>query len=250
MSGHSKWSGIKHKKAVIDAKRGKVFTKLAKEITVAARLGGGDLTANPRLRTAVAKARGASMPNDNIEKAIKKGTGELEGVSYEEISYEGYGPGGVAVMLEVMTDNKNRTVAEIRSLFSKAGGQLGENGCVGWMFDRRGLIVVGSETIDEDRLLEIALDSGADDLVTGQEVYEIYTPFEELETVRAALEEKKVVMISAEVAMIPKNTIKVETEVLAKKLFRLMETLEDQDDVQNVFSNFDVPDEIMAQVAG
>ena len=250
MAGHSKWAGIKHKKAIIDSKRGKVFTKLAKEITVAARLGGGDTSANPRLRTAIAKARGASMPNDNIDKAIKKGTGDLEGVTYEEISYEGYGPGGVAVMMDVMTDNKNRTVAEIRSIFTKAGGQLGENGCVGWMFDKKGLVVVDKEVMGEDELLEIALEAGAEDILTEASVYEIYTPWEDLETVRGALEQKEITMISAEVAMIPQNTVKIEAVDMAKKLFRLMETLEDQDDTQNVFSNFDVPDEIAEKIEG
>lgn len=250
MAGHSKWAGIKHKKAIIDSKRGKIFTKLAKEITVAARLGGGDPAANPRLRTAIAKARGTSMPNDNIDKAIKKGTGDLEGVTYEEISYEGYGPGGVAVMLDVMTDNKNRTVAEIRSIFTKAGGQLGENGCVGWMFDKKGLIVVDKEVMGEDELMEAALEAGAEDILTESAVYEIYTPWEDLETVREALEQKEIAMISAEVAMIPQNTIKIETVEMAKKLFRLMETLEDQEDAQNVFSNFDVPDEIAVKIEG
>ncbi len=250
MAGHSKWAGIKHKKAIIDAKRGKAFTKLAKEITVAARLGGGDIKANPRLRTAVSKAKGVSMPNENIDKAIKKGTGELEGVSYEEILYEGYGPGGVAVMVEVTTDNRNRVVSEIRTIFNKAGGQLGENGCVGWMFDRKGLIMVSREAIDEDTLMEAAIDAGAEDVNTEDDTnFEVITDFESLESVRLALEEKNIKMLSADPVRMPKESLKIDGEKEAAKVLRMMENLEDNDDVQNVFANFDIPDEIMESLS-
>ncbi len=245
MAGHSKWAGIKHKKAIIDAKRGKVFTKLAKEITVAARLGGGDPKANPRLRTALVKARSLSMPNDNIEKAVKKGTGELEGVTYEEISYEGYGVNGVAVMLDTVTDNRNRTVAEIRTVFGKAGGQLGDNGCVNWLFDKRGLIIVDREAMGEDDLMEAAITAGADDIVTSEKIYEIYTEPDDLEAVRSELESDGLKIESAEVSMIPKDTVKIEDVEAAKKIIHLMDNLEDHDDVQNVSANFDIPDEIL-----
>lgn len=248
MAGHSKWAGIKHKKAAIDAKRGKIFTRITKEITVAARLGGGDPSSNPRLRTAVANAKSVNMPSDNIERAIKKGTGELPGMSYEEVTYEGYGTGGVAVLLEVMTDNKNRTVAEIRSIFTKAGGQLGENGCVAWMFDKKGFIVVKKEAIGEDELMEIALDAGAEDIESTDDSYEIKTPPEVFEDVRAAMEAKGVAMEAAEVTMIPQTNVNVDTEEAAKKLLRLMDALEDHDDVQNVYSNFDIPDQILEKV--
>ncbi len=248
MAGHSKWAGIKHKKAIVDAKRGKVFTKVAKELTVAAKLGGGDPAMNPRLRTAIAKGKSVNMPNDNIERAIQKGTGELPGVVYDEITYEGYGVGGVAVMVEIMTDNKNRTVAEIRTIFAKAGGQMGENGCVAWMFNKKGLIIVDKETIGEDELLEIALDAGAEDMSTEGDVYEITTPPEALEDVKAAMEAKNVKTENAEVTMIPQNTIKIEAEDPAKKMLRLMENLEDQDDVQNVYANYDIPDEILEKL--
>ena len=191
MSGHSKWSTIKHKKAAKDAKRGKIFTKLIKEITVAARMGGGDINANPRLRTAVLTARGSSMPSDNIERAIKKGTGELEGVTYEEIQYEGYGPGGVAIIAQVLTDNKNRTVSEIRRMFSKHGGNMGETGCVGWMFDKKGILTVDKSQIDEDRLMDIALDAGAEDVRDEGEVFEVIAPPEDFEKVKERLDRKR-----------------------------------------------------------
>src|SRR5712691_2751599 len=210
MSGHSKWSSIKHKKAAKDAKRGKLFTKLIKEITIAARMGGGDINANPRLRTAVLTAKGSSMPADNIDRAIKKGTGELEGVSYEEVQYEGYGAGGAAVMVQVLTDNKNRTVQEIRRIFEKNGGNLGQTGCVAWMFDKKGLITVDKSQIDEDRLFSLALEAGAEDF----------------HKVREALEHEKITPATAQVTMIPKNTVTVE-EKHAEPILKLTEELED-----------------------
>jgi YebC/PmpR family DNA-binding regulatory protein len=250
MAGHSKWAGIKHKKAIIDAKRGKIFTKIAREITVASRLGGPDPASNPRLRTAVLKGRGVSMPNDNIDRAIKKGSGDLDGVAYKEVSYEGYGAGGIAVMVEAMTDNINRTVPEIRSIFGKAGGQMGENGCVSWMFLRKGVIIVSRDEADEDSLMETALEAGAEDMTAEAEVYEIHTPADDLETVREALEAKGIKMESVEVSMIPQNTVAVDDIDQARKVMRLMDNLEDHDDVQNVWANFDIPDEIMEQIEG
>jgi len=249
MSGHSKWSTIKRKKGKADAERGRMFTKLIKEITVAARNGGGDENTNPRLRTAVATAKAANMPQDNIKRAIQKGTGELPGVSYEESTYEGYGPGGVAVYVEVLTDNKNRTVAEIRHIFSKYNGNLGENGCVAWMFDKQGIIQVETSKCDEDTLLEIALEAGATDMSVQDDVYEIITPWSELDAVRAAIEAKSIPIISAEVNMVPQNTIKL-NEKQAETMLKMYETLEDHDDVQNVYGNFDIDDEIMEKLAG
>ncbi|VAX25537.1 Probable transcriptional regulatory protein YebC [hydrothermal vent metagenome] len=248
MAGHSKWASIKHKKKLVDAKRGKAFTKIIKEITVAARLGGGDPGSNPRLRTAIANAKAANMPGDNMERAIKKGAGSLPGVSYEEITYEGYGVGGVAVMLEVTTDNRNRTVAEIRTIFQKAGGQLGENGCVSWMFDKKGLITIAAESIGEEELMEIALEAGAEDLNSSGDIYEVHAPPETLEDVRSALETKGIKMDSAEVSLIPQNTVKMETVDAARKMHRLIDSLEDHDDVLNVFANFDIPDEIVEKL--
>ncbi len=244
MSGHSKWSSIKHKKAAKDAKKGKRFTKLIKEITVAARMGGGDINANPRLRTAVIAAKAASMPGDNIERAIKKGTGELEGVSYEEVQYEGYGPGGAAILVHVLTDNKNRTVSEIRRLFAKYGGNLGESGCVAWMFDKKGLITVDKSHIDEDRLMGLALDVGAEDVRDEDGLYEVLTRPENLEKVREHLEKEKVAMVTAQVSMIPKSTVTVD-ERHAEQILKLTEELEDHDDVQSVAANFDIPNELM-----
>jgi YebC/PmpR family DNA-binding regulatory protein len=244
MSGHSKWSSIKHKKAAKDAKRGKLFTKLIKEITVAARMGGGDINANPRLRTAVTTAKAASMPNDNIDRAIKKGTGELESVSYEEIQYEGYGPGGAAIMANVLTDNKNRTVSDIRRLFAKYGGNLGENGCVAWMFDKKGLITVDKSQVDEERLLSLVLDAGADDVREEDEFFEVVTPPEDFEKVRERLEQEKIALSSAQVTMIPKSTVSVE-EKHVEQILKLAEELEDHDDVQSVAANFDIPKEFV-----
>ena len=248
MSGHSKWSTIKHKKAAKDAKRGKIFTKLIKEITVAARMGGGDINANPRLRTAVLTARGSSMPSDNIERAIKKGTGELEGVTYEEIQYEGYGPGGVAIIAQVLTDNKNRTVSEIRRMFSKHGGNMGETGCVGWMFDKKGILTVDKSQIDEDRLMDIALDAGAEDVRDEGEVFEVIAQPEDFEKVKERLDSEKIAIASAQVSLVPKNTVDVDAKNV-EQVLKLSEELEDHDDVQNVAANFHIPDELMDKVS-
>jgi YebC/PmpR family DNA-binding regulatory protein len=244
MSGHSKWSTIKHKKAAKDAKRGKIFTKLIKEITVAARMGGGDINANPRLRTAVLTARSNSMPSENIDRAIKKGTGELEGVTYEEIQYEGYGPGGVAIIAQVLTDNKNRTVSEIRRMFVKHGGNMGETGCVGWMFDKKGILTVDKSQVDEDRLMDIALDAGAEDVRDEGEVFEVVTQPEDFEKVKERLDREKVAIASGQVSLVPKNTVDVDAKNV-EQVLKLSEELEDHDDVQNVAANFNIPDELM-----
>jgi len=249
MSGHSKWHSIKHKKARVDAQRGKVFTRLIKELTVAARMGGGDPDANSRLRTAMAAAKAANMPADNIDRAIKKGTGELPGVSYEEISYEGYGPGGVAILIDAMTDNKNRTVAEIRHMMGKNGGNLGANGCVSYMFHKKGIILVENEGVDEDELMETALEAGADDMVGYDDHFEITTEPSAFEDVRSAIEEAGFPIASAELSMVPDNTVKVSAKD-APKILRLMDALENQDDVQNVYSNFDIPEDILAELEG
>ncbi|GBD98999.1 putative transcriptional regulatory protein [bacterium BMS3Abin07] len=249
MSGHSKWAQIKRKKASTDAKRGKVFSKLVKEIAIAARLGGGDPDGNPRLRTAMDKAKEANMPHDNIKKAIQKGTGELPGTSYEEFVYEGYGPGGVALMVEVLTDNKNRTVSELRHLMSKHGGNMGEAGCVAWMFDKKGYILVNKNTMDEETLIGIVLDAGAEDLESdpGEENYEIITLPEDFVKVRDALSNAGVKIEMAEITMIPQNSVVLD-EQHATQMLKLMDLLEDHDDVQNVFSNFDIPEEVMQKV--
>jgi YebC/PmpR family DNA-binding regulatory protein len=244
MSGHSKWSTIKHKKAAKDAKRGKIFTKLIREITVAARMGGGDINANPRLRTAVLTARGQSMPSDNIERAIKKGTGELEGVTYDEITYEGYGPGGVALMVSVVTDNRVRTVAELRSMLAKHGGSLGETNSVGWMFKKQGLIAVTREGVDEDRVMELALENGADDVREAGEVTEILTTPEAFVAVKEALEGAGITPASAEVTMVPQSTVLL-TGKPAETMVKLLDALDDHDDVQNVSTNMDIaPEEL------
>jgi YebC/PmpR family DNA-binding regulatory protein len=248
MSGHSKWATIKHKKAAVDARRGKVFTKLIRELTSAARMGGGDADSNPRLRTAVAAAKTANMPSDTIQRAIKKGTGELPGEVYEEIAYEGYGAGGVAILVDVLTDNKNRTVAEIRHLFAKHGGNLGESGCVAWMFARKGVITLNTNQIDEDTLLELVLEAGGDDVKTEADVYEIVTAPEAFEDVRSALEQKALTLDVAEVTMMPQNTVPVEGKQ-AEQVLRLMEALDDQDDVRKAHANFDISDEVMAALA-
>lgn len=244
MSGHSKWATTKHKKAAADAKRGKLFTKLTKEITVAARLGGGDPEGNPRLRAAIAKAKAVSMPSDNIKRAIQKGTGELPGVAYEEITFEGYGPGGVALMIEAMTDNRNRTVSEIRHILSKLGGNLGESGCVSWMFNKKGYIVVKQDKADEENLLALALDAGAEDMQAEDDNFVITTAPSDFEKVKKALEDVGVPMDAAEVTMLPQTYVKLEGKE-ATQMLKLMETLEDSDDVQNVYANFDIPDEIL-----
>jgi len=246
MSGHSKWSSIKHKKAARDHKRGKLFTKLIKEITIAARLGGGDINSNPRLRTAVTTARGQSMPNDNIDRAIKKGTGELGGGQLEEVVYEGYGPGGVAIIADVLTDNRNRVVAELRFILSRHGGNLGESNCVGWMFKKRGVITVERSAIDEDRLMELSLEAGADDVVADSEAFQVMTAPEAFSAVRDAVETAKIPIVSAEVVKTPENTVRVSGHT-AEQVLKLMEELEDHEEVQSVASNFDISDEEMAQ---
>jgi len=247
MSGHSKWSSIKRKKAAVDAKRGKIFTKVIKEITVAARMGGGDEETNPRLRQAILAAKDANMPADNIKRAIQKGTGELEGVSYEEAVFEGYGPGGVAIMMEVMTDNRKRTVAELRHLLTKHNGNLGESGCVAWMFEKRSLITVDKSGVDEDQLLETILDGGGDDYLEEDDVFEITADPENILHVRGALEEAGFAVKSAEITMIPQNIVKVEGSDAAS-LLNLMEELEDHDDVQKVSANFDIDETELAEV--
>ncbi len=250
MSGHSKWHSIRHKKAARDAKRGKIFTKLIKDITVAARDGGGDPELNPRLRRAIDKAKAANMPADNIERAIKKGTGELPGVTYESVTYEGYGPGGVAILVHAYTDNKNRTVAEIRHIFSKKGGNMAGAGSVAWIFNKKGIIVVGRDKIDEDSLLEVVLEAGAEDMSSESDTYEIYCEPGALESVREALDAKGIEYQSADVTMIPSTTVSITDESVAKQLLSLMEMLEEHDDVENVYSNFDIPQEIMEKIAG
>ena len=245
MSGHSKWSSIKHKKGAADAKRGKIFTKLIKEITVAARMGGsGDPDANPRLRTAILAAKAENMPKDNIERGIKKGTGELEGVDYEENTYEGYGPGGAAVLLESLTDNKNRAVADIRHIFAKCGGNLGENGCVAWMFDKKGYIVVERSAIDEDSLMETALEAGAEDVREDDSNYEVITAPEDFEAVKAAIDEKEIPYLDAEVTMLPQTATSLQGKE-ADQMIRLMDMLDDCEDVQKVYTNADIPDELV-----
>jgi YebC/PmpR family DNA-binding regulatory protein len=243
MSGHSKWSTIKHKKGAADKKRGKIFTKLIKEITVAARMGGGDPESNPRLRQAVAAAKAQNMPKENFERAIKKGTGELEGVSYEEITYEGYGPGGVAVMVECLTDNRNRTIADVRYMFSKAGGNVGTDGCVGWMFDKKGLIAVAKDAVDEDTLMEVALDAGAEDIKDEGDVFEVITEPGDFEMVQAAIDQAGIAYQMAEITMLP-QTMTALSGKEAEQMIRFMEALDDCDDVQNFYTNADIPDEV------
>jgi len=251
MSGHNKWSSIKHKKGAADAKRGKIFTKIIKEIIVAARAGGGDPEMNPRLRTAVAAAKAANMPKDNIERGIKKGTGDLDGVSYEEYSYEGYGPGGTAIMLDIMTDNKNRTAADIRHIFSKGNGNLGENGCVAWIFETKGVIICERAKVDAEALFELALEAGAEDVIdeAGEEIIEIYTAPESFEDVRQELERAGVEMASAAVDKIPSNTVDLKDKH-AEQMLRLMDNLEDCDDVQKVYSNFDIDEALLEKLQG
>ncbi|MCS6885891.1 MAG: YebC/PmpR family DNA-binding transcriptional regulator [Acidobacteriota bacterium] len=239
MSGHSKWHTIKHKKGALDAKRGKIFTKLIKEITVAARTGGGDVAGNPRLRKAIADAKAQNMPNDTIERAIKRGTGELSGDVIEEITYEGYGPGGVAIMIDAATDNKNRTVGELRHIFSKNGGNLGEAGCVSWMFSKKGVIVIDKTARSEEELFELALGAGADDLKDDGDGWTIYTSVENFETVLDAVKTSGVTPISADIVRVPQNTVRIEGRE-AQMLLKLLDTLEDHDDVQKVASNFDM----------
>lgn len=249
MSGHSKWSTIKRKKGANDARRGKIFTRLIKEITVAARGGGGDPEGNPRLRTAIATAKTENMPKDNIARAIKKGTGEIAGEVYDEILYEGYGPGGVAVLVECLTDNRNRTVADVRHYFAKSNGNLGESGCVNWMFDKKGLIIVDKELVSEEELMDMALEAGAEDVVEEDSEFQILTTPDDFEDVRGSLEEGGLKFVEAAISMIPQNTVDVEDEKVAKSLMKLIESLEDHDDVQNVYANFDIDDSLMEQLS-
>jgi YebC/PmpR family DNA-binding regulatory protein len=248
MSGHSKWSTIRHKKGAADAKRGKIFSKLNKEIMVAARMGGGgDPAFNPRLRTAIQAAKSENMPKENIERAIKKGTGELEGVNYEESVYEGYGPGGAAVLVESLTDNKNRAVADIRHIFNKSGGNLGENGCVSWMFSQKGYIVVDKGQVDEDTLMETAIDAGAEDVRDEDGQYEIITEPRDFEPVKDAIDQASIPFVVAENTMLPQSVVKLEGKE-AEQMIRLMEALEDCDDVQKVYTNADIPDEVVENI--
>jgi YebC/PmpR family DNA-binding regulatory protein len=245
MSGHSKWSTIKHKKGAADAKRGKVFTRIIKEMTIAARLGGGDADGNPRLRAAIAEAKANNMPKDNIDRAVKRGTGEIDGLTYEEITYEGYGPGGVAIMVEALTDNTNRTTPEIRHTFEKYGGNFGTPGSVRFQFDRKGYFAVEKSAVGEEKLMEVALEAGADDLQTEDaDVFEVYTSPEAFEQVREALEKNKIPTVEAKLGQIPSTYVKLD-ESKGKQMMRLMEMLDDHDDVQNVWSNFDIPEELL-----
>ncbi|MCD6407982.1 YebC/PmpR family DNA-binding transcriptional regulator [bacterium] len=248
MSGHSKWHSIKHKKMAEDAKRGKIFTKLIREIMVAAKMGGPNPETNPKLRMAIEKAKSYNMPNDNIQRAIKKGTGEEGGVNYEQFTYEGYGPGGVAIYVEVLTDNKNRSAAEIRSIFSRHNGNLAGAGSVSWIFERKGLITVKKEGVDEDTVLGIILDAGAEDMKTESDRYEIITTPENFEKVKKALEENNIPIENASITFIPKNTVRLEGKE-AEQLLKLLDELEECDDVQGVYANFDIPDEILETIS-
>jgi YebC/PmpR family DNA-binding regulatory protein len=248
MGGHSHWSTIKRKKGAEDAKRGKVFTKIIREITTAARVGGGDPNGNPRLRLAIVKAKEVNMPADNMKKAIQRGTGELPGVNYEEAVYEGYGPGGVAMLIETTSDNKNRCVSEVRNLLEKNGGRMGEAGSVAWMFHRKGRIVIEKSKADEEQLMNLVLEAGAEDLRTEEDAFEVITSPQEFEGVRKILEDQKIEMVSAEVASVPQNYVTLQGKD-AEQMLKLMEVLEDHDDVQNVHANFDIPQEVMEKVA-
>jgi len=248
MSGHSKWSTIKHKKGAADAKRGRLFTKLIKEITVAARQGGGDVDSNPRLRTAIAGAKAKNMPSDNITKAIKKGTGEIEGVTYEEISFEGYGPGGVAVMVETLTDNRNRCVSDVRHAFSKYNGNLGETGCVSWMFERKGIFTFSKDDVTEDQLMEVAIDAGAEDIMDDGSFWQVLTAPGDFEAVQSALDGAGLKPLEAEVTMSPQSTVKLAGRD-AQTMLKLMDALEDIDDIQNTFANFDISEEEMEKLS-
>jgi len=248
MSGHSKWATTKHKKAAADAKKGKIFTKLIREITVAAREGGGHPETNPKLRLALERAREANMPGENVDRAIKKGTGELPGVSYEEVVYEGYGPGGVAILVEALTDNKNRASSEVRNIFSKKGGSMAGSGSVSWIFKMKGYFLVDRGGVDEEKLMDIVLEKGAEDMKTEGNVYEITCDPKGFEAVRKALEQHKVKIQTAEITKLPTSSVKVAGET-AKQVLQLVELLEDHDDVQNVYANFDIPDEILHAAA-
>jgi len=248
MSGHSHWAGIKYKKAANDAKRGKVWSKLARAIIVAAKSGGGDPSQNLTLRYAVDKAKAANMPKDTIEKAIKKGTGEIGAVNFEQVLYEGYAPGGVAIMVDALTDNRNRTAPEVKRIFEKHSGSLGTSGCVNWMFSKKGLITIAADDISEDELMEFALTAGADDMQTISDIYEITCEPSAYEQLKQALEEKEINTQVAEISMVPANTVSVDDQNTAKKIISMMEAFEDHDDVQNVYANFDIPEEIMKQL--
>jgi len=248
MSGHSHWAGIKHKKAANDAKRGKIWSKVARMIIVVAKAGGGDPSQNLTLRYAIDKAKGANMPKDTIEKAIKKGTGDLEGVTYEEVLYEGYAPGGIAIMVDGLTDNRNRTGPEIKKTFEKRGGSLGASGCVNWMFDKKGVFIVKTDGVGEDELMDIILEAGAEDMENHGEVYEITCESAAFEAIKGALQEKEIVTESAEVSMVPQNSIEISDVEMARKILNLIEDFEDHDDVQNVYANFDIPEEILKQL--
>jgi len=248
MSGHSKWSSIKHKKGAADAKRGKIFTKLIREIMVAAKEGGGDPVGNARLRNAILAAKAENMPKDNITRAIKKGTGELEGANYEETLCEGYGPSGVAILVDILTDNKNRTMAEVRHAFTRCNGNIGSTGCVAWMFDKKGLFSFEKGKVDEEKLMEVALDAGAQDINDEETTIEVLTDPKDFETVKEALDKHELTYAFAKVTMIPQNTVKL-NEKEAEQNLKLVETLEDLDDVQNVHANFDIPDEILEKIS-
>ncbi|MEK6564834.1 MAG: YebC/PmpR family DNA-binding transcriptional regulator [Candidatus Omnitrophota bacterium] len=250
MSGHSKWATIKHKKGAADARKGALYTKVIKEITMAARNGGGNPDTNSALRTAMAKAKEANMPSDNVKNAIKRGTGELPGIVYETINYEAYGPAGVAIMVEALTDNKNRTTAELRNILSKKGGNMAGAGSVAWMFNKKGYIVVDKNTVKEDILMDVALEAGAEDIKTGESSFEVISSAQDFEKVKSALAGKGINYQSAEVTMLPTSTVKVAAGPDAKQLLSLIETLEEQDDVQDVYANFDIPDEVIEQLAG
>jgi YebC/PmpR family DNA-binding regulatory protein len=248
MSGHSKWATIKRKKGKADAERGRIFTSHIKEITMAAREGGGNPDGNPRLRTAIAAAKAVNMPADNIKRAIMKGTGELPGVTYESVTYEGYGPAGVALYIEVMTDNKKRTVADIRHILSKYGGNLGASGCVAWMFDKKGVITIELDAADEDKLIEIATEAGAEDITSDTGSYEVVTPPDEIDTVRQAIEAKGIPMVSAEVVMRSKNSVRLQKESEASSMLKMYEALEEHDDVQKIYANFDIDEALLEKL--
>ncbi|MCM8785283.1 MAG: YebC/PmpR family DNA-binding transcriptional regulator [Candidatus Omnitrophica bacterium] len=248
MSGHSKWHSIKHKKMAMDARKGKIFTKIIRELMVAAKTGGPNPETNPRLRIAIEKAKSVNMPNDNIQRAIKKGSGEEGGVNYEQVTYEGYGPGGVAIFVEVLTDNKNRSASEIRSIFSRHDGNLAGAGSVSWIFERKGLIIVKKENVEEDKLMGIIIDAGADDMKTEKDTYEIITSVENFENVKKSIEQNNIQIENASITYIPKNTVHLEGKQ-AETLLKLLDELEESEDVQNVYANFDISDEILEKVS-
>jgi len=249
MGGHSHWAGIKHKKAVVDAKRGKIFTKIIREITIAAKIGGGEIENNPRLRKAIEDGKAANMPADNIKKAVLKGTGQLPGAIYEEITYEGYGPGKTAVIVECTTDNKNRTFSEIRHIFTKGGGSIGTTGCVGYMFKKKGYISISKSDTNEEDLMELAIDAGAEDVKTdATDYFEVITAVEDFDAVKSKLEEKNIPLQSAEITMIADNEVEVKDKKTAEQILKFMDALEDHDDTKNVYSNFDIDEEILKEL--